>query len=97
MNDKGRTRNQIKFLQGFLLVSGSLPPVSPAVIHIWPHSRLDQKKLTARHILDSVLSQHLHAGKPEMALISAFFGSVMPKEFGQKRLKISFPVSLVLP
>jgi hypothetical protein len=29
-------------------------------------------------------------GKPEMARTSAFFGSVTPKEFCQKRLKFSF-------
>jgi hypothetical protein len=28
-------------------------------------------------------------GNPEMARTSAFFGSVMPKEFYQKRLKFS--------
>jgi len=30
-------------------------------------------------------------GKPEMARTSAFFGSVTPKAFCQKRLKLSFP------
>jgi hypothetical protein len=29
--------------------------------------------------------------KPEMARTSAFFGSVTPKAFCQKRLKLSFP------
>jgi hypothetical protein len=30
-------------------------------------------------------------GKPEIARTSAFFGSVTPKAFCQKRLKLSFP------
>jgi len=37
------------------------------------------------------LTLELRIGKPEMARTSAFFGSVKPKVFCQKRLKLSFP------
>jgi hypothetical protein len=39
----------------------------------------------------AVISSGRCGGKPEMARTSAFFGSVKPKAFCQKRLKLSFP------
>jgi hypothetical protein len=39
----------------------------------------------------TVISGGRCGGKPEMAGTSAFFGSVKPKAFCQKRLKLSFP------
>ena len=42
------------------------------------------------HQLLTVISCITCDGKPEMARTSAFFGSVTPKAFCQKRLKLSF-------
>ena len=48
-------------------------------------------RLACALIIESIVSSERRGGNPEMGLTSAFFGSVKPEAFCQKRLKLSFP------